>query len=499
MSDEPSRLGHWGTAPSTISGKDKTVFHLQGFLDRKNVNDVHKEYDIDISNLFKLKKSYDPEKLKEIEKVLCNITFFQELGYYLVEVAVNKYTKESLACGTILQYFSGIKEEIQSIWPNNETWIGHEFTNKVQGKKAWYGLIRISIEYEINRKMIEAGITVDNRVFPLGRISVANIVCFLFEQDTVESIENAIYILTDFMSIGRGSEAGYATYPQCWWNIVENVLYNEWNEIKTRKQMPINTYPDMITWKTDWYFIFWCYLLVGGGERHKASIEFNEEMKRRKNYCVDSLMFPGLAVKGATKISNCLQFCQGKVEGIPAVISDPNVRGGVRVTASGLRAGSHQECAINITCGREPAIFRGGWNNDRGAYQSRSIDYFTQCFELLNISGRALAGASNCRMHVHNTTLNSILPNFDEDRKEVFELFLKSQIMYHYGIITQGSLGHYLKNTCFSSFLRWLPQFTVDMKGKSLILTVFNEAVCKFKAHFTTDDIESWGNSVRLV
>ena len=128
------------------------------------------------------------------------------------------------------------------------------------------------------------------------------------------------------MSIGRGGEGGYASYPQCWWNIVENVFYTEWNEIKTRKQMPINAYPDMTSWKSDWYFIFWCYLLVGGGERHTTSPAYLEEMGKRKNYCDNSLMFPGLSIKGATKISNILKDCAGKVEGVPASTDDEPVK-----------------------------------------------------------------------------------------------------------------------------------------------------------------------------
>jgi hypothetical protein len=260
-----------------------------------------------------------------------------------------------LASKTALQYLSGVKETILKIYPHNPVWYGHDATNSVAGIKAWYTDIRKALEKDINYRLILAGDSVESKAYPLGRFAVQNIIQHYLKKGNMEGVEKAVAVLTDFLSIGRGGEVGYATYAQSYWNEIEQVLYMDWNEPKVRKQNPMNFYPDYNNFRSDCYFIMCIYCIVGGGERHTVTGEFREEMALRGNYD-SSLLYPSLATKSSTKTSSYIATCVGIVDGLP--VDDK-----VNISSRSLRYGSLQECCINNTCGREAAIFRGVWES----------------------------------------------------------------------------------------------------------------------------------------
>ena len=108
--------------------------------------------------------------------------------------------------------------------------------------------------------------------------------------------------------------------------------------------------------------------MLGGGESHITSVDFQEEMIKRGNTDA-TLLFPVLATGSTTKIPSFLKECVGKIEGLPNEEK-------LNVTARSLRYGSLQECAINSTCGREATVFCEGWENNIYS-NNHSIDYMT--------------------------------------------------------------------------------------------------------------------------
>jgi hypothetical protein len=57
--------------------------------------------------------------------------------------------------------------------------------------------------------------------------------------------------------------------------------------------------------------------MLGGGESHTTSVNFQEEMIKRGNTDA-TLLFPFLATGSTTKISSFIKECVGKIEGLPS-------------------------------------------------------------------------------------------------------------------------------------------------------------------------------------
>lgn len=155
----PRKLGGSGSASSTVKGKGYALSHFMAFLDSKNI-------EIDLKDPL-------PRDLKKVESKLCSIPLWQQFAGYLCDVAVTKYTEESMMLGTVKQYLSGAKETVQALYKDNEIWYGHDSAYPVQGVVPWYSKIRNALDDEVTHRCIRAGISVQNKSYTIG--SVRNI------------------------------------------------------------------------------------------------------------------------------------------------------------------------------------------------------------------------------------------------------------------------------------------------------------------------------------
>ena len=155
---------------------------------------------------------------------------------------------------------------------------------------------------------IDAGITFKDSVHALGRKAISSAVQYLFQLNSIAGIERAAPILTTLLTIGRAGECSYATYDQQEWNSIQEILDGNWNEKKVRKQSPMCFHHDYNDYRLDWYFVMFCYSLLGGGYQHTNSPDFIAScVKRKINPKKQSLIFPSLINDSATKVSNYLK------------------------------------------------------------------------------------------------------------------------------------------------------------------------------------------------
>ena len=120
--------GAGGAAKSTKDGKVYVLQHFCCFLDLHGGNVSAISFTVDPT---------DPNHASHFENELCVVTLWQKFGNYLTVHAVHMYNLVNLGAGTALQYFSGAKDSVKEMFPNNEIWIGHSVENIVPGKRAW--------------------------------------------------------------------------------------------------------------------------------------------------------------------------------------------------------------------------------------------------------------------------------------------------------------------------------------------------------------------------
>jgi len=176
------------------------------------------------------------------------------------------------------------------------------------------------------------------------------------EKNTQLGVEKACELGTIFGAVGRGGEAGWASYLQCCMNTIENILYAEWNEAKTSKQSAMSWYHDYDCMLLDFYFLQDAYFIVGAGSRHTADPSYVDEMpKRGVNPENAMLIIPRLVKDAARKVTASLVDAKGNVAGVPA---------NCNITSRSLRYGGLHEILLRTKNGNKASgIFRGGWWN----------------------------------------------------------------------------------------------------------------------------------------
>ncbi len=278
-------MGTGGRERTTVQGKNSAMLHFEKFLEIKGIK-------------------FDKTKIDaETERLLCDPTLFQEFASYLKDFAL-KSDENLLARGTAKQYIGGVKETIRALYPNNAVWDKHDDNHgKNNINNGWYTKIVKDLVNKITLRCIRMGISVEKRVFVIGRNGVAEINLYFFKQNTCTGVIKANGVNCTFHTVGRASEGGFVTYAQASMNIIEGLLYTDWNEGKVCEQNPMSFYPErnIKCWMLDFYFLLACYCIIGGASSYTQTHEFVNEMTERGNKD-NSLIYPHLAINPCEKV-----------------------------------------------------------------------------------------------------------------------------------------------------------------------------------------------------
>ena len=100
---------------------------------------------------------------------LCDPTVFQKFATYLITFFLTK-TNGTAKLGTILQYISGVVNQVYSDFPSNSTMIQSAIVG------SWHTKLRDATTYDVTKRQINLGLNVKDDALPCGR-EVLKLVC----------------------------------------------------------------------------------------------------------------------------------------------------------------------------------------------------------------------------------------------------------------------------------------------------------------------------------
>ena len=332
--------------------------------------------------------------------------------------------------------------------------------------KGWFTRIRNELVKTLNHKHILLGDSFASYLMPLGRRFVSEISRYYFRRGAFEDIEKIAAIIVTFSAVGRAGECSYITYSQAEWNSIYEILVLDWNEVKTDKQMPMPFSHDHNDFALlCFYFVMFCYFLVGGGSRFTTNPLFvNVIAERGMDNDDQTLVFPTLINNAANKVTSYLKDCVGEIDELPA---------SVKICARGLRYGGLHEIQNNMSAGHYAALVRGGWAMDEKETRNTSSIYSVGNWESLMYGSKAIAGYPDLRVKVVSPTLEVLF-----ELKPMGIEKLNSLLQEIYGPLHFNILDSHIRpfaGAAFASFLRFLPDFEISLGRKHPILCIFED------------------------
>jgi len=352
------------------------------------------------------------------------------------------------------------------LWPEHELRKG-ERLDALGSNKGWFTRIRNELLVKtLNHKHILLGDSFVSYSMPLGRRIVSEISRYYFRRGAFEDIEKIAAIIVTFSAVGRAGECSYITYSQAEWNSIYEILVLDWNEVKTDKQMPMPFSHDHNDFALCFYFVMFCYFLVGGGSRFTTNPLFvNVIAERGMDNDDQTLVFPTLINNAANKVTSYLKDCVGEIDELPA---------SVKICARGLRYGGLHEIQNNMSAGHYAALVRGGWAMDeKETRNTSSILYSVGNWESLMYGSKAIAGHPDVRVKVVSPTLEVLF-----ELKPMGIEKLNSLLQEIYGTLHFNILDSHIRpfaGAAFASFLRFLPDFENSLGRKHPILCIFED------------------------
>lgn len=495
--------GEHSSRKSTVNARISALHQLNLYVQARKIN----------ATKFSERDSETDAKLyhtTELENTFCSKNFWMQYATFLVDFATKQKKGEAFSPATAYNYIGIAKERIRLIYPNNRIWIGHEWCKgNNPSSYGWFSKIRDRVRSILTTRRQESGLLVEEEYLPIGiltqllliiiqiylsyiyvigRVVLADCIEYLLGLNTRIGVEKSIALAITLSTIGRAGEAGWVVYEQGYWDYTNDVLYLMWNDIKTKRQLPMNFHHDYSDYRLCIYFLMFLYFLVGAGQSYTGATSYTEEKKKRK--LQDStLIFPFLISGAAEKISDYLHSCVNKVK---------NLRPGrMNVTARGLRYGGLQETAVR---GREGAgIYRGGWseNSQKNANENANKNaniYMKGCDRLLIIASKTISGFPNPEGRVHPPSCEAFLSNFNQADRQKFQNFLATVMKGSYDIVSDESPLQPFAYAMFASFLRWMPEFSRTYGYNHYTMQLLKKSMATF--NYTWDDFDHWSQAV---
>jgi hypothetical protein len=331
-----------GSAKKTEDGKKSAIHQLNAFQEMQGLN------------------SWDTLD----EKVICDETYWQCFGTFLVYFAVDK-RGDLLARDTATQYLSGCKETVKKKFPKNEIW---------QREKEWYKEIRKEVEKLIMRRNNLVGMPHQEKAARIGRSLLEKIMRHYYKKGDIESFKRSFVVLITWLAIGRAGECAKSTWRNVRWDYDLQCMTFLWIEQKTGSQYEMLFFSDKSSCEMDVFHGLACFLMVGGSS--------------------NDFIFPDL--------SNLQQPSSALTKYLQKLF-DEKVLPSDDYSGTSLRIGSVNELMSHGNVTLVEAILRGGWE-----FES-IVKIFTYLMQLVTANartGRALSGWTNIERGAY-------APNFD--------------------------------------------------------------------------------------
>ena len=208
-------------------------------------------------------------EIKEITDALCCPKVFSKYGDYLLNYAASKHTGERLKPGTVLQYLSGVVNELGHRFRTHPLYKDFEHPDGM----PWYKNLYNAIKDAAVDQCIKNGEASTYEENGISRGCSSRLGKFYFEGggDKLgsKSMINAGFKCTELRTCnGRAIEMSFTTFEQWHWDEDFEELQKNWNQIKTHKESHMIQQPEIDlenNWSLCWYV--WCavFILLGGG------------------------------------------------------------------------------------------------------------------------------------------------------------------------------------------------------------------------------------------
>ena len=245
-----------------------------------------------------------------------------------------------------------------------------------------------------------------------------------------------------------------------------------WQETKTHAQKNMYFAPDFNSMELDWYQAFFCYIVVGGGERHTGHQQFQQSR---------GLVIPGMIAWAASKVTGILMDVATAVPDFPK-----------NATSKGLRMGSSMEVNRNNTAGMEAANALGGWLLGGNKSLTSMFEYAADDPKLVRVGAHAVSGWPNAREHVWPYRCDPFIMDFDEDDATAFNnMIAKFFQMSHFDLLKHS------RPFCLSllaAFLFYFEEHAAKYGMEDVVMRTFVTTAIDFGFNLVT--IKEWSAAV---
>ena len=426
------------------------------------------------------------------QQELCKQELLQEFVGYLMTSKVpgkNEFYQE----GTMLNILGCVKEAIKNKFPENPLWRLHHSHAGHIFPEAWFSKIRIGLtrKFKIRSALLEEELS-DGHVYPISHEALRNAITYLHNRECYLDIEKAAVMAFTFNCDGRANECSFVSLKTTEFNPIYGCPFTLWNEEKTGKRYWLPIFPSFEHWQLDVLFVLFCYLILGGGGHYTSELEYIVAMEERQEDTVQhelsQLLFPGLMFLGGDKLTRWTKDLQiAGVEGFPR---------SKKCVAKSYRCGQSQYLFNHRDGGAEVADERGGWNKAEHSGPSRYY-YVQGCLDMMTRAAKISSGWPYAYEPVHSPRIKDLVTV--EERSKIASMLTELFTLPHLGSNAIMGTDHAeLGWQMFASFLRFMPQYIVDLnKGAGCL--VMKRVLRIARAHrIALADLQKWSEVVAV-
>jgi hypothetical protein len=302
--------------------------------------------------------------------------------------------KHHYACGTQLQYLSGVMAKLCQMFPN-VTAISIGPPPHPDAK--WYIEAFRGLKMRGRVNAIKRGEAVAKATGGICPETVIQIGFELMKENTKNAIEDRAVIVTDLMAVGRASEAGHISNESSAYSSAEGAIFHAWPDMKTGDNTELPFFPQAVRednevgdepdldYLNDFFHAHACYYITAG-----ASLAAAHDKDAPLDEAAPLFVFPNWAnmAPGAISKKITTQILGRLKTTIVSLDSDDS--------SHGFRVGATNAMAMNRHVDIVAMIARGCWDW-RG--ECMIFGYLTLLW-YTSIAGKALAGYDDPRQKV---------------------------------------------------------------------------------------------------
>ena len=314
---------------------------------------------------------------------------------------------------------------------------------------------------QINRKRILAGLPINEKSEPIGRVCLKDCCEYLIRLNLKDAVDRRCILCFIFASAGRAGEVSMTRYSHMFFNTVQEHLHINWQQVKVLTPKELTYFADALCPEICVIHSLFCYRASG------LQVQGNQE---------SDLVFPLYEKDCSTKVTSILRTLKENVKGIP-----PDA------TGTCLRVGAVEEILMCPGLNIIHAVRRGGWMLE---CVITLLEYALTSTVTVSEGGKGLCGYRFPKRPVKPPRLRYFVDGTNKDTV----LALMQRML---NTTTVDFVGDYrlISEFCFATWLLWYP-YWIRTYGEFELTTLKFRRVCE-ELRIMPSTVSDWCKKVK--